>query len=185
MELAAWNSLNPRTVLVVEDMGETDCEFLRDGLWAQPVNTVSSLAYILVALLILIWAIRTQRVSWSLIGYTAVLAIVGLGSVDFHGTQSTLAQFLHDVPVAVLVIGSVLIPVIRKIRAELPLPGMSRGWLILVIVAGLLALVAFLLGGTDSQFCDPQAIVQLHGLWHVLTAVVFGGWAMLLYGDNT
>jgi hypothetical protein len=176
--------LGPRYDVAVPNMGDTDCELIRDGLWAQPTNAASSLAYILVALLILIWAIRNQRVSRSLIGYTTVLAIVGLGSVDFHGTQSTLAQFLHDVPVAVLLLGSVLIPVIRKIKGEPATPGMSWGWLLLLVTSGLLAVVAFLLGGTSSTFCDPQAIVQLHGLWHVLTAVVFGSWAMILYGDG-
>ena len=184
MDLAAWNSLSPRTALVVENMGDTDCEFIRDGLWAQPTNTVSSLAYLLAALLLLIWAIRTQRLSWSLVGYAALLAVVGFGSGDFHGTQSAWAQWLHDLPVAVLLLGCVLIPVIRRIKGEPALPGMSRGWLILVIVAGLAAGAAFLLGGTDSRFCDPDSIVQLHGLWHVLTATMFGGWAVILYGDN-
>ena len=44
---------------------------------------------------------------------------------------------------------------------------------ILVVVAG----VAYLLGTTDGWLCDPDSAIQLHGIWHVASALAFGVFA--------
>lgn len=48
------------------------------------------------------------------------------------------------------------------------------------LAGGLLAvaLTANLLTGTGAPFCDPQDIIQGHGIWHLLTALAFGAWAI-------
>lgn len=47
------------------------------------------------------------------------------------------------------------------------------------------ALAALALGGivnalsrTDAPLCDPESLFQGHGVWHLLTAIAFGAWAV-------
>jgi len=83
--------------VILAQMGGSDCENLGSGVLAQPINTVSSLAYTLVGGLIVGWAFavsgreRTLRVVFGLL-----LALTGIGSVLFHGPQFGGSQFAHD-----------------------------------------------------------------------------------------
>lgn len=43
------------------------------------------------------------------------------------------------------------------------------------------ALVSFWLGRTGSVACDPDSVLQLHGLWHVLAAAAFGVWGFTTF----
>lgn len=86
----------------------SDCERLGDGWVAQPANAVSSLAYVAAGFVLLRWA-RAQpsidvRSAWPV---AAGLVTAGLGSVDYHGFQSPLAQWGHDWGVAVPVVAAV------------------------------------------------------------------------------
>lgn len=75
----------------------SDCETCRDGWVTQPVNTVSSLAYVVAGATTLGRAergpVRTRRggraIGWSLVA-------VGLGSVAYHGPGGVLGRWLHD-----------------------------------------------------------------------------------------
>jgi len=82
-----------------------------------------------------------------------------------------------------LIAGVVIAEVMVYRRVERKLPG-SRGILVrrstmvgVIAAAGLLNV----LGRTDGALCDPESIVQLHGSWHMLTAVVFGLWAAVVF----
>ena len=78
-------------------LGASDCERLRDGLVAQPVNTASAAAYLLAGAWLAGRALpartpeRRERLAFGL-----VVAAVGVGSVDFHGPGSPAARWLHD-----------------------------------------------------------------------------------------
>jgi hypothetical protein len=78
-------------------LGASDCERLRDGLVAQPVNTASALAYVLVGAWLAGRALppgtplRRERLAFGL-----AVAAAGVGSVDFHGPGSPAARWLHD-----------------------------------------------------------------------------------------
>jgi hypothetical protein len=87
--------MNPRSASA--SLGATDCELLRDGLLAQPVNAVSSLAY--VAAGVWVWSRArdtrgTDRTAAFVFG--AALAAVGVGSVAYHGPQPAGARWVHD-----------------------------------------------------------------------------------------
>jgi hypothetical protein len=85
-------------------LGAGDCERLRDGLVAQPVNTASALAYLLAAA----WLARrggrpdaaARRES---LAFGLAVAAAGVGSVDFHGPGSPAARWLHDTGLAAAV----------------------------------------------------------------------------------
>lgn len=88
--LAAWRP-------AVCDGGRCFCEAARPAGWAQPINTYSNLAYVLVGALILAQAGGALAASASRAAYArafgwATIAI-GLGSLLFHGTLTFAGQF--------------------------------------------------------------------------------------------
>ena len=133
-----------------------DCELIRDGLIAQPVNTLSSLALVLAGFL----ALRRTRLG------AAALGFVGFGSVLFHARPSPGSTFVHDASIVLLI--AVVATAIWRRRQQLPWPGLVT----LSIGAGIWAL-----SRTGGPICDPDAALQGHAVWHVLAAA--GCWLVL------
>jgi hypothetical protein len=78
-------------------LGAGDCERLRDGLVAQPVNAASALAYLLAAAWLVRKGSRLEAASRrEALAFGLAVAAAGVGSVDFHGTGSPAARWLHD-----------------------------------------------------------------------------------------
>jgi hypothetical protein len=50
-----------------------------------------------------------------------------------------------------------------------------RGSIALAVTAAVGG-ASWLLGRSSSPLCDPDSVLQLHGLWHMLSAVVFALW---------
>jgi hypothetical protein len=86
---------------VIRQLALVDCEQLRGGLLAQPVNSVFSLAFVVAGVWILV---RAQRHIVDLDAITIGLAAVsvGVGSVAFHGVAGAPAHWLHDTTLLVL-----------------------------------------------------------------------------------
>ena len=165
-----------------DTLGDADCEELHGGLVGQPVNTASSFAYVGVG----VWLLtRTRRLPrggraaarW----YAGLVALTGAGSIAYHGPQFEGAQLFHDLPVVGVFGLGVGVPVARRLRGRPVLgPGtVPRAWgaAALGAVAGL----AYLGGRTSSPVCDPDSLVQFHGLWHLCTAGAAGLWATALW----
>ena len=78
-------------------LGAGDCERLRDGLVAQPVNTASALAYLLAAAWLARQGARLDAAPRrEALAFGLAVAAAGVGSVDFHGPGSPAARWLHD-----------------------------------------------------------------------------------------
>ena len=175
-------------------MGGSDCEMLRAGWLAQPVNVWSSVAYLVGAAYVL--------VRGSAVG-AAALALVGFGSFLYHGPQPPWAEPAHDLAITALLV------VILGLRSSRPVPAALVGAVALVAtllapspfvhgtlvalvavaevrrqrrrtrgpdeVLAAIALVAagvlFLVGRTGGSLCAPDSPVQPHAGWHILTAV--------------
>jgi hypothetical protein len=89
-------------------LGSGDCERLRDGWVAQPVNAASSLALVAAGGVLWRWMMRRSDVDARPAAAIAVgLALAGLGSADYHGTQSPLAQWGHDWGIAAPIVAAV------------------------------------------------------------------------------
>jgi hypothetical protein len=166
-------------------MGCSDCERIRDGWLAQPVNALSSLAFVGAAGVVLArtWGLARDR-RGEVAGYGAMLALVGLGSVAFHGPQPPGARAMHDVPIPVLIGLAVGTPLVRRRRGLAPLPGWDRRRGAVLAATVVAALTSYAGGRTGAPTCDPDSPLQLHGAWHLLSAAGFVTVADILYREG-
>jgi hypothetical protein len=170
-------------------LGGSDCERLRDGWLVQPVNAVTSLAYVAAGAAVLAGTPRGvgRQGRAEVAALAATLALVGLGSVAFHGPQPPGARLMHDLPIVGVLGVLAATPALRHRRGLPALPGWSRRGGALAAGLGALAGLAYVGGRTGAPTCDPDSPVQLHGAWHMLSAaafVVVGGFLRAPHGDS-
>lgn len=139
-------------------LGASDCEALRDGWLGQPVNTLSSVAYVVAGAYVL--RRGGPRIS------ALALAAVGVGSVLYHGPMSPGAELAHDGSIVAL---AATVPLAWR-RGSLRRPPAAAA------IAGAAAIVVNLLTRTGAPLCRPESVLQGHGAWHILTAIAIALW---------
>jgi hypothetical protein len=142
-------------------LGGSDCEALHDGLLSQPANSVTSLAYVAVAAYVLRRGAPPAP--------ALALALVGVGSVLYHGPMPPGAEAVHD---ASLVAAPAAALAVAWRRRAFPRPPSAA---VVAIAAGA---VINLLTRTGAPLCRPESLLQGHALWHVLTAAGAGAWLL-------
>ena len=146
--------------------GASDCELVGDGFLAQPVSTLSSLAYVGVGAWI---AARLPGRPSVVVG--ALVASVGIGSVAFHGWDGEGVARLHDLTIAAVLVCIAGFEV-GRLGCRRRVAGYGVG--VAALAFGLLANV---LGRTGAPLCASGSLIQGHALWHMATAVALGAWA--------
>ena len=164
-----------------DPLGLADCELLRADRIAQPVNTFSSAVLALIGLWLIVRARRTTGGRRAAAAYGLVTLLAGLGSVDYHGLQTGAAQWTHDGGAALLVAAAIGVPSWRLIRGHRPVPGWSRVRGVALLGAGAVALGAYWGGRSSVDLCDPESLIQLHGMWHLMIGVLSALWAGALW----
>ncbi len=82
----------------VTTLGESDCETIANAALAQPMNALSSFAFSVVGIGIIVWARSVRGIERELrIMFGSILFLTGIGSYLFHGPQPSVSQFLHDI----------------------------------------------------------------------------------------
>lgn len=132
-----------------------DCELVRDGWAAQPINTLSAAAFVVVGL----WLWRTGRRVAALLA-----AAVGIGSVWFHGSPGSAATWVHDVALYALALAAA-IEATRLTVGHRP-PALASA----IFTSGL---VVWFFSRTGGPLCDPDSVIQGHAVWHVAAAAAF------------
>jgi hypothetical protein len=159
---------------VTDVLGASDCEQLGSGWLAQPVNAVSSLAFVPVGGWV---AARGRGLAgwrrWEVLGVGAALVANGVGSFAYHGTQPSWAKVAHDAPIVAVVALLAANEVGRRAdRVTVsPAEGRARRAGRVALVSGAAALAAYGLGRTGSPVCRPESLFQWHAAWHLLAAV--------------
>ena len=113
---------------------EADCELIQTGIFGQPVNTLTTAAFVVGGFLVL----RRRTVRWVGMGLIAT----GIGSFLFHGPMPGGSEWAHDVSLAWLV---------------LLVAGVGRQWEQLTRLPGLAVLGA--LFWLVPMAGDPTAVV--------------------------
>jgi hypothetical protein len=137
--------------------GGSDCEALRDGWLGQPINAVSSLAYVAAGMYVAV----TGRVALGV-----ALAVVGAGSAIYHGPMPSGSGIAHDG--SIVVFGAVALYVAW--RRRLPRPPVTA------VAVAVVGFAIYQLSRTDRPLCRPDSLLQGHAAWHVLTAISCALW---------
>jgi hypothetical protein len=145
--------------VVLLALGGSDCEALRDGVLGQPVNTVSSLAYLAAGAYVL-WRGGPPGPGWA-------LALVGVGSVLYHGPMPSGAELVHDASLVAVPAAALAVAWRRRSFPRLPAAA------VVALVAGA---VANVLTRTGAPLCRPDSLLQGHAVWHALTALGAALW---------
>lgn len=179
-----------------------DCELVGPGILGQPVNTLTTLPFMLLG----IWLASRGRARW--VG--VALIATGVGSFVFHGPMPAWGEWAHDVALAWLIatIGGLgtrwerwsrlpALVALAALFAALPIAADPVAVALTVVVGGsilvrrppaaelmplgLIAVLAVLgrLGSTGGPLCDPASTWQLHGLWHLGAAVAVTWWTVV------
>lgn len=78
-------------------IGDSDCENIGSGLLAQPVNAVSSLAFVVFGVIVLFSISgRESNERSNRLLFGVLMIATGLGSLLFHGPQGGASKYLHD-----------------------------------------------------------------------------------------
>jgi hypothetical protein len=125
--------------------GAGDCERLRPGLIAQPVNSATSLAYLAAGADLLTRAGRPEEPATLARLFGGLLVANGLGGVAFHGPGSRSAKWLHDVALA----GTLAFIVLHDAAVLVRIPGRHELEATAVAVVGVGAALAARPGGVN------------------------------------
>lgn len=83
-------------LLGASGLGHGDCEAIRDGFLAQPVNALTSLMFLAAGAWIVWRAVRVPAERAELVAFGIAVAASALGSFAFHGPRPAGSQWLHD-----------------------------------------------------------------------------------------
>lgn len=78
---------------------ESDCEVLGQGFWGQPVNSVTSLAFVVAGVAILNANRSRDR---HRLTYGLLAVATGVGSFIFHGPAPSWSEPVHDLPLVAI-----------------------------------------------------------------------------------
>lgn len=95
------------------------------------------------------------------------LVALAVGSFEYHGPQHPTARLQHNVSVAATFVSLAFAigEAARIRRGALPAERKRLASL------GLAAAAAYIGGRSNSPFCKPHSLFQLHAVWHVLSAL--------------
>jgi hypothetical protein len=120
-------------------LGDTDCEAFRGGLLSQPVNSLSSLAFLAVAAAVVRWAVQ-QPAGRRLVPivFAGAVAANGIGGLLFHGPAWPGSAWVHDVAIVAPLVFIVLFDV-SSLRPLSDVQLVGAGGVVLAAVGMVLA----------------------------------------------
>jgi hypothetical protein len=179
-----------------------DCEAIGTGFLGQPVNALSTIAFLVAGGIVIA---RAARLRW--VGIASIAT--GIGSFLFHGPMPPGSQWAHDATLAWLLIvvagvgsrweGITRLPAAVAVGvfcAMFPTATDPLAVVLTVVVLTslltrdrsgatvspllLLASVAVFgrLGATGQVLCDPGSWFQPHVVWHIGSATALLWWAL-------
>lgn len=140
------------------------CERTAPGLWSEPVNALSNLAFLLVAALL--WGEAGNRAASGVRSLIGLIAAVGLGSLSFH-TLATRGTAVLDIAF----IGLFVLAYFQRFQLRVLGRRAGAAWrntLLFMLLAGLFVLATRALPGlplNGSEIYLPPFALLLHCAW--------------------
>ncbi|MCW2308245.1 ceramidase [Rhodobium gokarnense] len=142
------------------------CERTDFGFWAEPVNALTNLAFILVA----VWALanrpRGGRSDWLVVALAGLVALVGIGSFLFHTLATRWAGLADVIPITAFIYLFFFTMMVRLFRLH---------W-----VLSLIATVAFFLAARYATPLFRDIVGYSAGYVPPLIGMVGAGIALML-----
>lgn len=96
------------------------CERSADQFWAEPLNAVSNLAFVLAAAVV-VWRLRgSARQYWDVLVLALLAAAVGLGSFLWHTLATPWTEWANVIPIGLFINGFLLSFLLRVARWRWP-----------------------------------------------------------------
>lgn len=149
------------------------CERVTPAFWAEPLNALSNLSFILAALWGWSSALKRGRLESSTKVLCALVAAIGLGSFLFHTSANLWSSFADVVPIWSFVALYMLVVFLRLTgRGEL-----TKARLLIVLPVLLLSLSWILFSGSATQVSASQDALNGSGQY---TPALIGLWVFAL-----
>lgn len=102
------------------NLAASDCEAIHDGFLGQPVNALSSGAYLVAGAALVADAVGTSGASRDrLVTYGLAVAANGVGGVGYHGPGDRLSRWVHD-SALLASLGLILVTDVEGLRRHPP-----------------------------------------------------------------
>ncbi len=138
------------------------CERTDPSFWAEPVNAISNVAFLIAAAVAFVqWRAAGGR-GWPVPLLIALAAVVGVGSFIFHTVATQGAELFDTVPIAVFIYGYLLFALRRYLALSLPV-----SLALLVAFAGLTY--------AEAALVPPDALNGSHAYLPALAAMLIVG----------
>lgn len=187
-----------------------DCEELRAGWFAQPVNAASCLSFLAAAAWLWRRLVRTGSTSPEAALFCGLVAANGVGGVAFHGPGDRASHWLHDTALVgtfaamaasrapVAAGATALAGVGLAVRPSATNAASALGTALVAGAearrgrrpqarTGMLLLAAAAVNAvsrTGGPCCRPRSRLQGHALWHVLNAMALADWGLAAFSGD-
>ena len=92
------------------------CERLDPSFWAEPLNALTNLSFLIAAVVAFIQWRRAGGKDWPVLALVGVTAPIGIGSFIYHTVATRGAALFDTVPIAVFIYGYLLLALRRFLR---------------------------------------------------------------------
>jgi hypothetical protein len=141
------------------------CERVTPSFWAEPVNAISNLAFLVAAFAAFdLWQ-RNGKGDGPILAFIVVMVAVGLGSFAFHTLATQGAMLLDVIPIGIFIYGYFLLALRRFLMLSWP--------------AALTLLIGFIAISVGLASLVPREILNgSSGYFPPLAALIILGWML-------
>lgn len=159
------------------------CERLSPDFWAEPLNAISNIFFIIAAFMAFrLWQ-RSAARSWDLLTMSGLMAVVGIGSFLFHTVATRWASLADVIPIAIFIHFGLGVFLFRVMKLDL-MWAMLGAFLYLVFGMGLQKVVPPEFFNRSGQYASAVLLLLLISIAayikHVPSAKYFLG-AFILF----
>ena len=141
------------------------CERLDPSFWAEPVNALTNVAFIVAAVMALMAWRRAGESDRAVLALIVVVFAIGLGSFAFHTLATRGARLLDVIPIGVFIYGYFLLALRRMLNVP---------WVYSVVL-----LIAFMALSNALAIAVPREVLNgSTGYFPALGALLVIGWLL-------